>query len=78
MILIHQEWIFFQCVTSSVGPLFEPPEVVLRVNLLPALLGGRREEVTESLCRRIDLGMKWAGTGIPDPTQTPPTNFDTS
>ena len=46
-------------------------------DFLPAMLGVRREEVTETLFRRITWGVNQAGIGIPDPTHTTPSNFDT-
>ena len=42
------------------------------------LLGSRREEVIESLRKRITWGVKRAGIGIPDPTQTAAANFEMS
>ena len=35
------------------------------------------EEVTDSLRKQITWGVKRAGIGIPDPTQTAPANFET-
>ena len=74
---LNKEWHFVQCATPGVGPLFKPPETVLRDDFLPDLLGGRRDEVTDSLYKRINWGVKRAGIWIPYPTQNTLTNFDT-
>ena len=39
---------------------------------------GRREDINYFLLKRIIWGVKWAGIGIPDPTQTTPTNSETT
>ena len=41
--------VVFQRASPSVGPLFAPLEVILRDNFLPDLLGGRIEDVYDSL-----------------------------
>ena len=70
--------IFFQRVTPGLGTLFVPLEVAFRDNFLPSLLGGRIDKVTYSLDKYITWGVKRAGIGITDPTQTAPANFETS
>ena len=47
------EWKFFQCKPPGVGPLFAPLDAVLREKIILALIGGKREEVTDSLYKRI-------------------------
>ena len=77
IMLLQQEWQFFQSVTPSVGTLFKPLEVALRYDILPDLLGGRREVLTDSLHKRTICGGNRAVIGIPYPIHTPPANFDT-
>ena len=38
----------------------------------------RREYINDFLLKIIIWGVKWAGIGIPDPTQTTPTNLETT
>ena len=73
---LQQEWKFVHNLTPSVRPLFETLEVHLRDTFLPELMGGRREEVTDSLHKKISWGVKRKVIGIPDPTQTTPDNFE--
>ena len=49
MMLIQQEWKFALGVNPIVGPLLAPLETAMWDNFLPDLLGGSREEVTNSL-----------------------------
>ena len=53
MMLLQQEWKFVCRVTPGFGTLFVSLEAELWDEFLLALLGGRREEVTESLYKRI-------------------------
>ena len=53
---LHQEGKFFQGTTPGVGPLFVPLEGTLREIFILDLLGGRQEEVTEYLRKRITWG----------------------
>ena len=76
--LLQKEWQFFQHVSPSAGNLFAALEAALRENFLPPLLGGRIEELTELLCKRINWDMNWAGIWIPYLNQTAPDNFETS
>ena len=78
MMSLQQEWQFVQHVTPGVGPLFLSLEEEFRDEFLPSLLCIRTEEVTDCLHKRITWDMKRAGIGIPDPTHTAPTNFETS
>ena len=73
---LHQEWNFVQHITPGVRSLFTTLEAALRDDFLPALIGGRREEVTDSLRKRITWGVERKGIGIPYPTQTAPENFE--
>ena len=74
MMSLQKYWNFYNKATPVFGPLFAPLEESLKENFTPDLLGVRREEVTESLCKRITWGVKWLGIGIPYPTHTTPTN----
>ena len=51
-------------------------EAALSGDFLLENIGGRGEEVTDALCKFINWGMEWVGTGIAEPTQTTPANFD--
>ena len=77
-ISLQQYWQFVKNITPSFGTLFAPLEAALRVNFLSSLLGGRREEVANSLHKRITWGVKREGIGILYPTQTAPAIFETS
>ena len=73
---LHQEWQFFQPLTPVVGPLFAPLEAVLKEKVLLDLLGFRREEISNSLCKQITWRLKWVGIGITDPIQNAPSKFE--
>ena len=51
---LRHEFQFVQRVTPGVGTLFAPLEEAMRDDLLQDLLGDRREEVTDSLLKRIN------------------------
>ena len=66
---IHNKWQFVQHVTYEVRPLFAPPEEKISDKFFPYRLGGSKEEVTDSLCKRNAWDVNWVGIGIPYPTQ---------
>ena len=66
---LQSEWQYLQRVTPDIAAAFEPLEVALAKNFLPALLDTSVEEVAR-LRPLLALPVKLGGIGIPDPTTT--------
>jgi len=68
---LQSEWQYVQRISPGTGPAFAPVESALRDLFLPALLGASPSApLDETIRHQSCLSTKFAGLGVPDPTQT--------
>ena len=72
---LSQRWKFVQRTISNIEHLFEPPEHVIRTNLIPALCGRSISDLERNL---FALPYRYGGMGILNPTKTSQREYDTS
>ena len=74
--MLQNQWNYIHRVTSGNGNLYEPIEKAIKYNFLPELL--HQPRIGTNICNQINLTVKRAGMGIPDPTSSASENHATS